>query len=227
MLNYFIYMLPALILSVIAQLYVNSAYSKWSKVRNYHNLTGTDAAEQLISRLGMNDIRLKRTRGTLSDHYDPRNHTLALSEGVADQPSVAAMAIAAHELGHAQQERDGYGPLKLRSALVPMVNLGSTFGWIMLLLGLMLQLGGLAQLGVILFSAGLVFSLVTLPVELNASKRAKQMLVENGLVVNEEEKKGVASVLNAAALTYVAGLATSLLQLLYFATLARGVGRRN
>jgi hypothetical protein len=227
MLNYFIYMLPALILSVIAQLYVNSAYNKWSKVRNYHNLTGTDAAEQLISRLGMNDIRLKRTRGTLSDHYDPRNHTLALSEGVADQPSVAAMAIAAHELGHAQQERDGYGPLKLRSALVPMVNLGSTFGWIMLLLGLMLQLGGLAQLGVILFSAGLVFSLVTLPVELNASKRAKQMLVENGLVVNEEEKKGVASVLNAAALTYVAGLATSLLQLLYFATLARGVGRRN
>jgi len=227
MLNYFIYMLPALILSVIAQLYVNSAYSKWSKVRNYHNLTGTDAAEQLISRLGMNDIRLKRTRGTLSDHYDPRNHTLALSEGVADQPSVAAMAIAAHELGHAQQERDGYGPLKLRSALVPMVNLGSTFGWIMLLLGLMLQLGGLAQLGVILFSAGLVFSLVTLPVELNASKRAKQMLAENGLVVNEEEKKGVASVLNAAALTYVAGLATSLLQLMYFATLARGVGRRN
>lgn len=224
---YFMYMLPALILSVVAQLYVNSAYSKWSKVRNYHNLTGTDTAEQLISRLGMNDIRLKRTRGTLSDHYDPRNHTLALSEGVADQPSVAAMAIAAHELGHAQQERDGYGPLKLRSALVPMVNLGSTFGWIMLLLGLMLQLGGLAQLGVILFSAGLVFSLVTLPVELNASKRAKQMLVENGLVVNEEEKKGVASVLNAAALTYVAGLATSLLQLLYFATLARGVGRRN
>ena len=224
---YFIYMLPALILSVVAQLYVNSAYSKWSKVRNYHNLTGTDTAEQLISRLGMNDIRLKRTRGTLSDHYDPRNHTLALSEEVADQPSVAAMAIAAHELGHAQQERDGYGPLRLRSALVPLVNIGSTFGWIMLLIGLMLQLGGLAQLGVILFSAGLVFSLVTLPVELNASKRAKQMLAENGLVVNEEEKKGVASVLNAAALTYVAGLATSLLQLMYFATLARGVGRRS
>lgn len=223
---YFIYMLPALILSVVAQLYVNSAYSKWSKVRNYHNLTGTDTAEQLISRLGMNDIRLKRTRGTLSDHYDPHNHTLALSEGVADQPSVAAMAIAAHELGHAQQERDGYGPLRLRSALVPLVNIGSTFGWIMLLIGLMLQLGGLAQLGVILFSAGLVFSLVTLPVELNASKRAKQMLAENGLVVNEEEKKGVASVLNAAALTYVAGLATSLLQLFYFASLA-GFGRRN
>jgi hypothetical protein len=227
MFYYFIYMLPALILSVVAQLYVNSAYSKWSKVRNYHNLTGTDTAEQLISRLGMNDIRLKRTRGTLSDHYDPRNHTLALSEGVADQPSVAAMAITAHELGHAQQERDGYGPLRLRSALVPLVNIGSTFGWIMLLIGLMLQLGGLAQLGVILFSAGLVFFLVTLPVELNASKRAKQMLAENGLVVNEEEKKGVASVLNAAALTYVAGLATSLLQLMYFATLARGVGRRN
>ena len=223
---YFMYMLPALILSVVAQLYVNSAYSKWSKVRNYHNLTGTDTAEQLISRLGMNDIRLTRTRGTLSDHYDPRNHTLALSQGVADQPSVAAMAIAAHELGHAQQERDGYAPLRLRSALVPLVNIGSTFGWIMLLIGLILQVSGLAQLGVILFSAGAIFSLVTLPVEINASKRAKQMLAENGLVVNEEEKKGVASVLNAAALTYVAGLATSLLQLFYFASLA-GFGRRN
>ena len=223
---YFIFMIPALILSLGSQLYVNSAYSKWSKVRNYHNLTGTDTAEQLISRLGMNDIRLTSARGTLSDHYDPRNHTLALSQGVADQPSVAAMAIAAHELGHAQQERDGYGPLRLRSALVPLVNIGSTFGWIMLLIGLILQVSGLAQLGVILFSAGAIFSLVTLPVELNASKRAKQMLAENGLVVNEEEKKGVASVLNAAALTYVAGLATSLLQLFYFASLA-GFGRRN
>ncbi len=226
MFYYFIYMLPALILSVVAQLYVNSAYSKWSKVRNYHNLTGTDTAEQLISRLGMNDIRLTRIRGTLSDHYDPRNHTLALSEGVAEQPSIAAMAIAAHELGHAQQERDGYGPLRLRSALVPLVNIGSTFGWFLLLIGLILQVSGLAQLGVILFSAGAIFSLVTLPVELNASKRAKQMLAENGLVVNEEEKKGVASVLNAAALTYVAGLATSLLQLFYFASLA-GFGRRD
>lgn len=223
---YFIFMIPALILSIGSQLYVNSAYSKWSKVRNYHNLTGTDTAEQLISRLGMNDIRLTSARGTLSDHYDPRNHTLALSQGVADQPSVAAMAIAAHELGHAQQERDGYGPLRLRSALVPMVNIGSTLGWFMILLGLILQVSGLAQLGVILFSAGAIFSLVTLPVELNASKRAKQMLAENGLVVNEEEKKGVASVLNAAALTYVAGLVTSLLQLFYFASLA-GFGRRN
>ena len=223
---YFIFMIPALILSLGSQLYVNSAYSKWSKVRNYHNLTGTDTAEQLISRLGMNDIRLTSARGTLTDHYDPRNHTLALSQGVADQPSVAAMAIAAHELGHAQQERDGYGPLRLRSALVPMVNIGSTLGWFMILLGLILQVSGLAQLGVILFSAGAIFSLVTLPVELNASKRAKQMLAENGLVVNEEEKKGVASVLNAAALTYVAGLATSLLQLFYFASLA-GFGRRN
>jgi hypothetical protein len=223
---YFIFMIPALILSLGSQIYVNSTYNKWSKVRNYHNLTGVDTAEQLIFRLGMNDIRLTRSRGTLSDHYDPRNHTLALSQGVADQPSVAAMAIAAHELGHAQQERDGYGPLRLRSALVPMVNIGSTLGWFMILLGLILQVSGLAQLGVILFSAGAIFSLVTLPVELNASKRAKQMLAENGLVVNEEEKKGVASVLNAAALTYVAGLATSLLQLFYFASLA-GFGRRN
>lgn len=219
-------MLPALILSLIAQSYVNSAYNKWSKVRNYHNLTGLEAAEQLTSRIGLSDVKLTRTSGNLTDHYDPRNNTLALSQGVADQPSVAALAITAHELGHALQDRENYKPMKLRSAIVPIVNIGSNVGWIMLLLGMVLQISDLAWLGVILFSAGAVFSLITVPVEYNASKRAREMLTTTGLVVNEEEQKGVKSVLNAAALTYVAGLATSLLQLFYFGSMAGGMSRR-
>lgn len=224
--NYLIYMLPAIILSLIAQSYVNSAYNKWSKVRNYHNLTGLEAAEQLTSRIGLSDVKLTRTSGNLTDHYDPRNNTLALSQGVADQPSVAALAITAHELGHALQDRENYKPMKLRSAIVPIVNIGSNVGWIMLLLGMVLQISDLAWLGVILFSAGAVFSLITVPVEYNASKRAREMLTTTGLVVNEEEQKGVKSVLNAAALTYVAGLATSLLQLFYFGSMAGGMSRR-
>ncbi|HOE34455.1 MAG: zinc metallopeptidase [Chloroflexi bacterium] len=226
MLNYIIYMLPAFILSMIAQLYVTSAYRKWSQVRNYHNLTGIEAAQQLTMRVGLSDIQLKRTQGNLTDHYDPRDNTLALSQGVADQPSVAALAITAHELGHALQDRDNYGPMKLRSAIVPMVNIGSNLGWILLMIGLVLRLANLAWMGVILFSAGALFSLITVPVELNASKRARQMLTSTGLVVNAEEEKGVSAVLNAAALTYVAGLATSLLQVLYFGSMVGGLGRR-
>jgi hypothetical protein len=139
---------------------------------------------------------------------------------------VAALAITAHELGHAMQDRENYAPMKLRSAIVPMVNIGSNLGWILLMLGLVLRIANLAWLGVILFSAGALFSLITLPVELNASKRARQMLTSTGLVVNAEEEKGVANVLNAAALTYVAGLATSLMQLFYFGSMAGGLGRR-
>jgi len=226
MFNYIIYMLPAFILTMVAQIYVKSAYSKWSQVRNYHNLTGIEAAQQLTARVGLSDIQLKRTQGNLTDHYDPRDNTLALSQGVADQPTVAALAITAHELGHAMQDRDNYGPMKLRSAIVPMVNIGSNLGWILLMIGLVLRLANLAWMGVILFSAGALFSLITVPVELNASKRARQMLTSTGLVVNAEEEKGVSAVLNAAALTYVAGLATSLLQVLYFGSKVGGLGRR-
>jgi len=226
MFNYIIYMLPAFILTMVAQIYVKSAYSKWSQVRNYHNLTGIEAAQQLTARVGLSDIQLKRTQGNLTDHYDPRDNTLALSQGVADQPTVAALAITAHELGHAMQDRDNYGPMKLRSAIVPMVNIGSNLGWILLMIGLVLRLANLAWMGVILFSAGALFSLITVPVELNASKLALQMLTSTGLVVNAEEEKGVSAVLNAAALTYVAGLATSLLQVLYFGSMVGGLGRR-
>lgn len=225
--DYLLYMIPGLLLSLFAQYKVKSAYSKWSQVRNYHNLTGMDTAEQLKPRVGLQNVKLTRTKGTLTDHYDPRNDTLALSQGVADQPSVAAMAITAHELGHAMQDKTSYGPMRLRSAIVPLVSFGSNIGIFMVMIGVVLSMANLATIGVILFSSTAVFSLITLPVELDASKRARQMLDQTGLVANEEERKGVKQVLDAAAWTYVAGLATSVLQLLYYISVAgRASGRR-
>ncbi len=225
--DYLLYMIPGLLLSLFAQYKVKSAYSKWSQVRNYHNLTGMDTAEQLKPRVGLQNVKLTRTKGTLTDHYDPRNDTLALSQGVADQPSVAAMAITAHELGHAMQDKTSYAPMRLRSAIVPLVSFGSNIGIFMVMIGVMLSLANLATIGVILFSSTAAFSLITLPVELDASKRAREMLDQTGLVANEEERKGVKQVLDAAAWTYVAGLATSVLQLLYYISVAgRASGRR-
>ena len=219
-LSYLIFMIPGLLLSLWAQAKVKGAYTTWSQVRNYNNLTGVDTAEQLKPRVGLENVKVTRIQGTLTDHYDPRTDTLGLSQGVADSPSVAAMAITAHEMGHAKQDKEGYGPMRLRSAIVPMVSIGSNLGMILVMIGIVLQISGLAWLGVILFSGTAVFSLVTLPVELDASKRAKAMLSETGLAANEEERKGVEQVLSAAAWTYVAGLATSLLQLLYYISIA-------
>ena len=176
--------------------------------------------------MGLYGLQLKGVPGRLTDHYDPRNNVLSLSQGIAQGTSVAAMAITAHELGHAQQDQDDYLPMKLRSALVPVVNIGTKAGWIMLLIGMLLQISDLAWLGVIAFSAGALFSLVTLPVELNASRRARQLLQSSGMITTKEEQRGVNQVLNAAALTYVAALATSLLQLTYFASMAGGIGGR-
>ncbi|MCJ7695207.1 MAG: zinc metallopeptidase [Anaerolineaceae bacterium] len=224
--EYLIFTIPALIFSLIAQAYVKSAYKKWGNVRNYLNITGAEAAQRLALNLGLRDMTVQGTSGTLSDHYDPRNNVLKLSPAVANNPSVASLAIAAHELGHAQQDKDKYLPLQLRSAIVPLVSIGSNLGWIMLLAGLMLQLSGLAWVGLIAFSAGAIFSLVTLPVELNASKRAIAMLKDNGLVVRADEEQGVRAVLRAAALTYVAALASSLLQLLYFGSRVNRMRRR-
>jgi len=223
--DYYLIMIPAFLFSMIAQIYVNSTYRKYSQVRNYLGLTGEDAAYQLIRATGLDHVRLQGTSGTLSDHYDPRNKILKLSPAVAQQPSIASIAVAAHELGHAQQDHQNYFPLKLRSAIVPMANIGSSLGWIMILVGLMLNFANLAQIGVIFFSAGALFALVTLPVELDASKRARAMLKSNGLVVNAQEEEGVRKVLNAAALTYIAALATSLMQLFYFTSLTRRMRR--
>ena len=225
--EYLLYMIPGLLLSLFAQSKVKSAYNKWSQVRNYHNLTGLETAEQLKPRVGLENVKVTRTRGTLTDHYDPRNDTLALSPEVADQPSVAAMAITAHELGHAMQDKTSYGPMRLRTTIVPLVSFGSNIGIILVMIGVLLSLSNLATIGVVLFSSTAVFSLVTLPVELDASKRARAMLDQTGLVANEEERVGVKQMLDAAAWTYVAGLATSLMQLLYYISVAgRASGRR-
>lgn len=224
--NYWIFMLPALALMFAAQLYVSSTYKKWSKVSNRSRLTGGEAAHRLIRAGGLSDVRIESVSGKMSDHYDPRHKVLRLSQGVYQTKSVAAVAIAAHELGHAMQDKEGYFPLRIRSAMIPAVNIGSTLGWIFIFLGIFLQLTGLAWLGVIVFSAGALFSLATLPVELNASARAKQLLVQTGIIVGQDEQKGVNRVLNAAALTYIAALLTSVMQLLYFTSLVGGMGGR-
>jgi len=223
--TYMIFMLPAIILMVIAQGYVSSAYNKWGQVMARSRMSGAQAAQRLISAGGL-DVDVNSVRGKLTDHYDPRKKVLYLSEGVYDSPSIAALAIAAHELGHAMQDRDGYFPLRLRAALVPAVNIGSYLGWILIFIGLILRLTDLAWLGVLVFSGGAIFALATLPVELNASARARQLLTDAGMIVGEDEKRGVKNVLNAAALTYVAGLITAVMQLLYFITLVGGIGRR-
>lgn len=224
--NYYIFMAPALILMLIAQWYVNSAYRKWSRVQNSRRITGEEAAQRLIRAAGLYGVELEGVSGDLTDHYDPRKKVLRLSRGVAQSPSVASLAIAAHELGHAQQDAEDYLPLRFRSAIVPIVNIGSTLGWIMILAGLFFQFTQLAWLGVAFFSGGAIFALATLPVELNASARARRMLADTGLISDPQEERGVRNVLNAAALTYVAALVQAVMQLLYFVSLLNGGRRR-
>jgi hypothetical protein len=224
--TYLCFMLPGMLLVMLASWYVNSAYRKWSQVRTRSGLTGAEAAQRLIYNGGLSGVQIQGIGGQLTDNYDPRSKVLNLSQGVANSPSVAAVAIAAHELGHAMQDHEGYFPLRFRAALVPMVNIGSWLGWIMILAGLFLRITNLAWLGVLFFSGGAVFALATLPVEFNASARAKRLLAETGIISGEDEQAGVNSVLNAAALTYVAGLAAAILQLLYFVSLVGGGRRR-
>ncbi|HET9913003.1 MAG TPA: zinc metallopeptidase [Anaerolineales bacterium] len=223
---YLIFMIPAFILMGITSWYVRHAYNKWSKIRATSGLTGHQAAQRLISTGSLYGVQVQGTAGQLSDHYDPRNKTLFLSQGVANSPSVAAVAISAHELGHAMQDAENYFPMTVRSALVPAVNIGSNLGWILILIGLFLRQPNLAWVGVIVFSAGALFALATLPVEFNASARAKELLYATGIIQTEEERRGVNQVLNAAALTYVAGLVTAVMQLLYYVFLVGGMGRR-
>ena len=223
---YLLFMAPAFILMLVVQSYVNSSYKKWSQVPSRLRLTGAQAAEKLISAGGLHNVKVQPIAGNLTDHYDPRNKVLSLSQGVYQGSSVAALAVSAHELGHAMQDREGYLPLKFRAALVPAVNIGSYLGWILLMIGLLLRYTQIAWLGVLVFSGGAIFALATLPVELNASARAKKLLADSGLIYSQEETKGVNQVLNAAALTYVAALVTAVLQLLYFATLVFGMGGR-
>ena len=225
--TYLMYMIPAFILMGLTSWYVKSAYNKWSQVPARSRLTGAQAAQRLMSTGNMYGVQIQGVAGQLTDHYDPRDKTLYLSNGVANGTSVAALAIAAHELGHAMQDAEEYFPLKFRSALVPIVNIGSNLGWFLIMIGLFLRFTELAWLGVLIFAGGAVFSLATLPVEFNASSRAKQLLAETGIIQTDEEIRGVNNVLNAAALTYVAGLITSILQLLYYVTLVGGGRRRS
>ena len=230
--DYLLYMIPAFILMVLTSWYVKSTYKRWSRVSARSGLTGYQAAQRLIAHGGLYNVQIQGVSGNLTDNYDPRTNVLRLSRGVAEVPSVASLAITAHELGHAMQDKEDYLPLRFRSFLVPLVNIGSNMGWILIMIGLFLYYSGLvfgvdiAWLGVVAFAGGAFFALVTLPVELNASRRARELLVDTGIIQGEDEQRGVNQVLNAAALTYVAGLATAVLQLLYFISLVGGFGRR-
>lgn len=230
MLLYFLFMLPPLIFMIYAQAKVSSAYNKYSKVANMNGLTGMQAANRLLAYNGLRNVKIEGAKGQLSDHYDPRGKVLRLSSGVANRASVAALGIVAHEIGHAVQDDKGYVPMRIRSALVPAANLGSRFGFILVILGVLMFYFNvafgepLAWVGVILFAAAVLFALVTLPVELNASNRAREMLQKTGLVA-AREYDGASAVLSAAALTYVAALLQAVAQLFYFLMLVMGMRR--
>ena len=221
---YFVFMIPGLLFMLWAQHRVKSTYQKFSKVPNDAHITGAQAARRVLDSAGLQNVAVERIPGELSDHYDPRSRVLRLSDGVYSVPSVAAIGIAAHEAGHAIQHAKAYAPMQMRTAIVPAVNIGSNLGIFVLIAGLFLAQPGLAWLGVALFALATVFALLTLPVEFDASNRAKQALASAGLV-NVSESQGVTQVLNSAAWTYVAGFAASLLTLLYYISLVSGMSR--
>lgn len=214
-------MLPTAALSMYAQYKVKSAYKRWDEVPNSGQLTGFDTAQALMRHAGLEHVQVARTPGHLTDHYNPKDKSINLSDSSTARPSVASMAIVAHELGHAEQDRVGNSMLRLRASLVPAANLGSSLGVWVIFGGLMLSgsapaLGtNIAWFGVMMFGAAVAFTLVTLPVEFDASRRAKRWLNETGLV-SREDARGVDQVLNAAALTYVAAAAAAVLNLLYW-----------
>ena len=207
---YLLFAIPGLIIAGIASIYVKSTFSEYSHYRASSGLTGAEAAEQMLHGAGIYEVRIERVEGFLSDHYDPTSKTLRLSPGVYDSDSLSAIGVACHEAGHALQHAASYGPLGLRSALVPVTNISSWLSYIVILLGFIFQSGGLVTLGAILFSAVVVFSIVTLPVEWDASSRAKQLMVAAG-IVSAPERDNAGKVLNAAFLTYVAAVLSSLL----------------
>jgi uncharacterized protein len=219
---------PALLLALWAQFKVKLAFSKYNRVGSSSRLTGGQVARYILDANGLREVAVEVTRGFLSDHYDPRKKILRLSPEVYNQPSIAAAGVAAHEVGHALQDSTGYFPLKFRNAIVPTAQIGSWLAFPMIFIGILLSLKGLALAGFVLFMVIVAFQIITLPVELNASRRAKKAVADLGLVRSEEEAKGVSAVLSAAAFTYVAATITALAQLLYFA-LRLGLigGRRN
>ena len=225
---YFLFIAPGLLLSLWASFRVKRAFNKYSKVRSARGLTGAEAAQQMLDCAGIGDVKIVPTHGMLSDHYNPLNKTLALSESVYNSNSIAAIGVATHEAGHAIQHARNYSPLWVRSALVPTANIGSSVGYIVMALGLGFASVNMVLFGAILFSAVLLFQIVTLPVEFDASSRAKQLVVEYG-IISAQEREGMDRVLNAAAMTYVAAAVSTLLTLLYFLMRAGllGGGRRD
>jgi Zn-dependent membrane protease YugP len=207
-------LIPGLLISGAASLAVRSAFGKYSRVGSMRGYTGAKAAQTLLDQAGIHDVQIVPTRGHLSDHYNPVSKQLALSEQVYGSNSVAAIGVACHEAGHAIQHANGYAPLWIRSALVPVAGIGSNIGYFVMFFGLFIH-PYVVALGVLLFSAVLLFQLITLPVEFDASARAKRLVVEAGIIY-PEERTGVDRVLNAAALTYVAAVVSTLLTILYY-----------
>ena len=204
-------LLPALLFALWAQSRVKSTYARYSK--EFAGLTGAEAARMVLEMNGVNDVKIEQVSGELTDHYDPRTNTIRLSQGVCNVTSVAAVGVAAHEAGHAVQYAKGYGPIKVRTAIIPVTNIGSTLSWPLLLLGIILGNQTLAMAGVLLFAVVVFFQLVTLPVEFNASNRALDTLSASGYL-QPEQLNGAGKVLRAAAMTYVAALAQGIAQLL-------------
>jgi hypothetical protein len=228
---WFLFMIPPFIFMMYAQSRVNSAFKKYSKVANMRRITGAQAAETLLRSNGLSHVKVEGIRGRLGDHYDPRHKVLRLSPDVYSKPSVAALGIVAHEVGHAVQDKVGYSFMRLRASLVPAANLGSQLGFISVILGVILAWLGMefgltvAWAGIFLFALVVLFSLVTLPVEFDASNRARQMLRNTGLV-SVQEYNAASAVLSAAALTYVASFLQVVAQLFYFILLVSGMRRR-
>ena len=216
----YILLIPALILSMWAQFRVSSTFSRFSKVRASSGMTATQMAEQLLHAEGVYDVSVERTRGNLTDHYDPKNMVLRLSDSTANSTSVAALGVAAHEAGHVLQHRDGYAPLMLRTAAVPVVNIGSNLSWPLFLVGLIVSWEPLVYAGIALFALAVLFAIITLPVEFNASKRALAALETNGYLQPGEEMRGAKKVLSAAAMTYVASAFMAIMQLLRLLAIA-------
>ncbi len=209
----FLLLIPALIISFWAQSKISSTYNKYSKVNNANGFTAYQVARKLLDDAGLYNIPIEQVRGKLTDHYDPKNRVLRLSQTVYNSSSVASIGVAAHEVGHAIQHQESYMPLIFRNTIVPLANIGSTFSWGLFFLGFILGLPALTDIGIILFSAVVLFQLVTLPVEFNASNRAIELLGRKSILVRDE-LTSAKKVLNAAAMTYIAATLMSVAQLL-------------
>ncbi|MBQ7832986.1 MAG: zinc metallopeptidase [Lachnospiraceae bacterium] len=218
--------IAGMILCTVASVKVNLTYRKYSKIENGRGVTAAEAAERILKGAGIYDVRVEHIRGELNDHYDPRKKVVRLSDSVHDSSSVAAIGVAAHECGHVIQHSRGYFPMRIRSIIVPVASLGSTLSWPLIILGILFGLTNLVDIGIILFSTVLLFQIITLPVEFNASKRAISIMRESG-ILQGEEIQGAKKVLTAAALTYVAAMIATGLQVLRLVLLFGGRRRRN